>query len=254
MFNIALNTFREIFRNKFFWLIGFLGLIFLLASFLLDTLAMGESRRVLFDFGLSFIEVTGVAIILFLWWSMLAREIDGRTIYLMLSKPIHRSTIIFGKFFGFFVLLCVLFIWETILFSAILLFKGFAIDGIFFLSIVGIFLKCLSLLALILFFSTFTSPILSIFMTGASYIIGHSGYIMLEYGLQSGDAILRTIAQSILIFFPNLESLNLKNLVATTAHIDLSLYLQSYLINGIYIILVLYLAGKLFEKRSFDAV
>jgi ABC-type transport system involved in multi-copper enzyme maturation permease subunit len=254
MFNIALNTFREIFRNKFFWLIAFLGIIFLLASFLLDTLAMGESRRVLFDFGLSFVEITWVAIILFVWGGMLAREIDGRTIYLMLSKPIHRSTIIFGKFFWFFAVLSVLFVLETVLLSGILLFKGFTLDGVFFLSIIGIFLKCISLLALILFFSTFTSPILSIFMTGASYIIGHSGYIMLEYGLQSGDVFLRTIARWILIFFPNLESLNLKNLVATTAHIDLSLYMQAYLINGIYIILILYLAGKLFEKRSFDAV
>jgi hypothetical protein len=99
MFNIALNTFREIFRNKFFGLIIFLGIMFLGISLVLDNLAMGESRRVLFDFGLSFIEITGVAIILFLGGGMLAREIDGRTIYLMISKPISRSTIIFGKFF-----------------------------------------------------------------------------------------------------------------------------------------------------------
>jgi hypothetical protein len=58
MFNIALNTFREIFRNKFFGLIAFLGVIFLGISLVLDNLAMGESRRVLFDFGLSFIEIT----------------------------------------------------------------------------------------------------------------------------------------------------------------------------------------------------
>lgn len=66
MFNIALNTFREIIRNKFFSLIAFLGVIFLLLSMVLDTLALGEIRRVLFDFGLSFIELTGLAIVLFL--------------------------------------------------------------------------------------------------------------------------------------------------------------------------------------------
>lgn len=58
MWNIALNTFREIIRNKFFSLIAFLGVVFLLLSIILDTLALGEIRRVLFDFGLSFIELT----------------------------------------------------------------------------------------------------------------------------------------------------------------------------------------------------
>ncbi|MFZ2255689.1 MAG: hypothetical protein WAW59_02950 [Patescibacteria group bacterium] len=76
MFNIALNTFREIIRNKFFGLIAFLGIIFILLSIVLDTLALGEARRVLFDFGLSFIEITGLAIVLFLGGGMIAREIE----------------------------------------------------------------------------------------------------------------------------------------------------------------------------------
>ena len=71
MFNIALNTFREIIRNKFFGLIAFLGVVFILLSMVLDTLALGEARRVLFDFGLSFIEITGFAIVLFLGGGMI---------------------------------------------------------------------------------------------------------------------------------------------------------------------------------------
>lgn len=101
MFNIALNTFREIIRNKFFGLIAFLGIVFILLSLVLDTLALGEVRRVLFDFGLSFIEITGFAIVLFLGGGMIAREIEGRTIYLMLSKPVRRGVIVLGKFVGF---------------------------------------------------------------------------------------------------------------------------------------------------------
>jgi ABC-type transport system involved in multi-copper enzyme maturation permease subunit len=228
--------------------------MFLGISLVLDNLAMGESRRVLFDFGLSFIEITGVAIILFLGGGMLAREIDGRTIYLMISKPISRSTIIFGKFFWFLAVMGIVFFLESSLLSFVLLFKGFSLDMYFFLAIIGIFLKGVSLLALILFFSTFTSPILSIFITGASYVIGHSGYIILEYAFQTGDMILRIIAYGVLLLFPNLESLNLKNLVATTAIIDTSHYLQAFVLNIVYIALVIFLAGKLFEKRSFDAV
>jgi hypothetical protein len=66
MFTIAQNTIRELVRNKFFSLILFLGVIFLLMSYALETLALGELERVLYDFGLSFIELTGLAVILFL--------------------------------------------------------------------------------------------------------------------------------------------------------------------------------------------
>ena len=101
MFTIAQNTIRELIRNKFFSVILFLGIIFILVSFALETLALGELRRVLYDFGLSFIEITGLAVILFLGGGMIAREIEGRTIFLMLSKPVSRSSIFLGKFIGF---------------------------------------------------------------------------------------------------------------------------------------------------------
>lgn len=98
MFAIALNTIRELIRNRFFSVILFLGIIFIIISFVLDTLALNELERVLYDFGLSFIELTGLAVILFLGGGMIAREIEGRTIFLMLSKPVARSSIFLGKF------------------------------------------------------------------------------------------------------------------------------------------------------------
>ncbi len=76
MFTIAQNTIRELVRNKFFSLILFLGVVFILISFTLETLALGEIRRVLYDFGLSFIELTGLAVILFLGGGMISREIE----------------------------------------------------------------------------------------------------------------------------------------------------------------------------------
>jgi ABC-type transport system involved in multi-copper enzyme maturation permease subunit len=174
MFNIALNTFREIIRNKFFGLIAFLGIIFILLSMVLDTLALGEARRVLFDFGLSFIEITGFAIVLFLGGGMIAREIDGRTIYLMLSKPVRRGMIILGKFTGFSTVSTLVVVLEMLILLGVLMLKGFAPDALFFMAIVGIWLKLEALLALILFFSTWVSPMVAMFMTITSYIIGHS--------------------------------------------------------------------------------
>lgn len=254
MFNIALNTFRELIRNKIFSLIIFLSIVLIILSFWLNSLSLWENKRVIVDFGLSFLELSGFAVILFLAGWLIAREIEGRTIYLMLSKPIRRGTIILGKFLGFAVVLLLVICIELVILIGILFTQGVVLDFVFFFSILGIFLKLLSLLALSLLFSTFVSPWLAMFMTIASAIIGHGWYVVLEYALRFWNQFYLYFAQGILVFFPNLESLNLKNLVATTATIDLNMYYMAYGLSIVYTIIALGLAAWIFEKKSFDTV
>ena len=185
---------------------------------------------------------------------MITREIEGRTIYLLLSKPIKRSSILVGKFVGFSWLLALLVILETLCILALLWFFGFAITSFFFLAVVGIFIKLLAILSLILFFSTFISPILALFMTLASYVIGHSGYVILEHSLTDGSPYFHMFARVVLGIFPNLESLNLKNYVATDAIISMNLIYISFALALGYIAIVIFLGASIFQKRSFDNV
>lgn len=112
---------------------------------------------------------------------MIAREIEGRTIFLMLSKPVPRSSIFLGKFLGFALVVLLMTTFQSIILVGMLMMKGFALDPLLFPAILGVLLKLLSLLGLILFFSSFVSPMIAMFLTIASYIIGHSGYAMLDY-------------------------------------------------------------------------
>ncbi len=252
MFTIALNTIRELIRNKFFSLILFLGVIFIMISFALETLALGELKRVLYDFGLSFIELTGLAVILFLGWGMIAREIEGRTIFLMLSKPVWRSSIFLGKFLGFSVVVVTMVAFQSLLLIGLLLLKWFELDPLIFSAIIGILLKLFSLLGIILFFSAFTSPMIAMFLTVASYIIGHGGYTVLDYAIWNNNSVMWYIAKGILILFPNLESLNLKNYVATDAPVNLITWWIGYGSSVVYIIILLFLGSLIFSKKSFD--
>ncbi len=252
MFTITLNTIRELVRNKFFSLILFLGVIFICISFVLETLALGELKRMLYDFGLSFIELTGVAVILFLGGGMIAREIEGRTIFLMLSKPVPRSSIFLGKFLWFALVVLSMVVFQSLILIGMLLTKGFALDPLLFPAILGITLKLFSLLGLILFFSSFVSPMIAMFLTIASYIIGHSGYAMLDYAHWDNSPIIWYIGKAILAFFPNLEAMNLKNYVATDAPIELSKWFFWYGLGTIYIVIILFLWALIFSKKSFD--
>jgi ABC-type transport system involved in multi-copper enzyme maturation permease subunit len=162
--------------------------------------------------------------------------------------------IIIGKFTGFAIVLLLVFVIELTILVGILLSQGVGLDSIFFLAIVGIFLKLLSLLALSLLFSTIVSPGLAMLMTITSTILGHGGYAILEYAMRSGDHFYLYFARGVLIFFPNLESLNLKNLVATTAVIHIETYLVAYALSLVYTCVVLWFAAWIFERKSFDTV
>jgi hypothetical protein len=92
------------------------------------------------------------------------------------------------------------------------------------------------------------------FMTIASAIIGHGGYVVLEYALRSGSTLYLYFAKAILIVFPNLESLNLKSLVGTSAVIHLETYTIALGLSLIYTLIILTLTAYIFGRKSFDAV
>ena len=174
--------FRSVSQSRY----GVFGATFIILSFLLETLSLGEVKRMIFDFGMSFIEITGVFVVLFIGGQMIYREIEGRTIYLMLSKPISRGSILLGKFFGFAMALAIILGLLSTLLSILLILKDAQLDIIYFLAILGIYIKFLSLLAIILFFSTFVSPMVAMFVTGGIYFIGHGVSEILAFAARKG--------------------------------------------------------------------
>ena len=128
--------------------------------------------------------------------------------------------IILGKFTGFSLVISSVVFMEMIILLGVLLLKGFYPDMLFFMAIIGIWIKLEVMLALILFFSTWVSPMVAMFMTITSYIIGHSGYVVLDYALQTQSIGAQIFARTLLAVFPNLSALNIKNYVATDAIIS----------------------------------
>ena len=72
---------------------------FILLSLFLAGISLGQNAKILIDFGLAMIEIFGLVTILFFGSQLIFKEIEGKTIYLILSKPIKRSEFILGKFF-----------------------------------------------------------------------------------------------------------------------------------------------------------
>ena len=254
MFPIALNTFREILRNRFFSVVILFSFTLILLSIFLDTLSLGEWNKILMDFSLSFMEISGLILVLFLGSYTIAREVEWKTLYLVFSKPIRRGDLIFGKFIGFMGILWVLILIESSVFITVLLVHGVDLTSIFFIAILGIYMKLLSILSIILFFGVFTSPMVTLFTGIMSYIIGHSGYAVIDYATRIHNDALLVIGKIILGIFPNLSSLNIKNMIEMPiypAFWDIGL---AFLISIGYILLLLFLGKWAFEKKSFETL
>lgn len=122
-----------------------------------------------------------------------------------------------------------------LLLLALIFLRGFSVDMLFFSAVVGILFKLMALLAIILFFSTCVSPLIAMFLTIMAYIIGHSGYVVLDYAFHTQSGFAYGFARFLLAVFPNLESLNFKDYVGTDATILLSSILLAFLLATVYI-------------------
>ncbi|MDD2871659.1 MAG: ABC transporter permease [Candidatus Gracilibacteria bacterium] len=252
MINIALNTFKEIVRNKFLYLILFFAFVFIVFSMALGKLTIGDDTKVIVDFGLAMIEIFGLVGVLFVGSQLLFKEIEGKTIFLILSKPIKRYEFILGKFFGFSATIFLIILLQSILFLIVLLFKDIEISNLIAFSLLFTFFKLEILLGLVFFFSTFMSNMLTILVTLMIYFLSHSFSIILDIANRAGNAIAFYFAQGLQLLFPPFEALNIKDVIGSFKDFDASYFLFNSFYSVIYLSIILFFTVLIFNRKKFE--
>jgi ABC-type transport system involved in multi-copper enzyme maturation permease subunit len=172
---IALNTFREAVRDRVLYNLIVFALLLMGTAILFGEISIGVQELILINLGLSAMTFFGLAIAIFIGIGLVYKEIDKRTLYALLSKPVRRYEFILGKFFGLGVTLAVNVCLMTAGFFAALFYlrRNFqASDVDLLVAIYFIFLALLLATSLALLFSTFSSPILSAAFTLGLFIAG----------------------------------------------------------------------------------
>ncbi len=252
MFNIALNTFRELARNKILYLIVFFGITLIGFSLVLASLSLGQSDKIVADFGLAMVEVFGIIAVIFIGSQLLFREIEGKTVYLILSKPVARRDFILGKFLGFSAILLFIILIQAIISTIVFLIASTPLSYLLMASIGFIYIKLLLLFAIILFFSTFISPLLSILIVMAIYVISHSITTMTDMALRSGNIALYYFSKFLMVLFPNFEALNIKSVIWTPLVLEPTFFLINIVHGGLYLGVILTLTVLIFNKKTFE--
>ncbi len=209
---IAKNTFKETIRDRILYGILAFALLFLMSTVLFGSISLGEDVKVVKDFGLAGIYIFSIIITIFLGTSLIYKEIEKRTLYIIFSKPVSVTQFIIGKFLGLMASIKLTVILMTIAYLLIVYFKGGGIDWLSLWSIILLLFELAIFVALTILFSTFTAPLAGTIYSIIILYIGHSLGLVHQYGIKAGG-ISKYLSDFIYYLLPNLEKFNLRNSV-----------------------------------------
>lgn len=246
--DLANNTFRETIRDRVLNVALVFAVAMIGASVLLGTLSIGQDIKIIRDLGLAAIEVFGAAIAIFIGTSMLHRELDKRTILVVLAKPVTRHEFLFGKFLGLSgTLTCLLAAMGAAFAGLLLVSRGW--DPALLWQLALVWLQLLLLIALALLFSTFASPVMAMIFTFSLYLAGHNLDSFKTLG-EKAQPLARALTQALYYGLPNLSHLDIKNQVIYGAPFSLPQWLAACAYGGVYAALALAVAMAIFSRRE----
>lgn len=245
---IAKNTFKEAIRDRIFYgILGF-AILFIILDLFFAGVASGDMVMIR-SFGLAGIYIFGLIITIFLGSSIIHKEIDRKTLYFVLSKPVSRRDVILGKFLGLFFAVALTVILMTIVYLGVILLEGGFID---ILALQAIFLQIMELglfVALLVFFSSLASPMIAIVSSLIILFVGHMFDAMIDNAEIIGEGIFNFILYLSYVL-PNLGKFNVRNMIVHDISIGVNETIFVVIYGLFYIALLLYLADLSFRKRE----
>lgn len=247
---IAMNTFRESIRDRIFYSLLAFAFLMLGFSMIFANLTIGDQIKIIKDFGLGAISLFGVLITIFVGIGLLYKEMEKRTIYVILAKPIARWQFLAGKYIGLTITLAVEVGVMTAGLFALCYYYQHTIPWDLLKAIVPIFFELLVILAVALLFSSFSSTFLSGLFTLSIFIIGHCTTDLKVLAEKTNDPFLQKFTSFFYYALPNLENLNFKARVVHNLPLLWEELGFSLLYASCYSLLLIILAMLIFQRRE----
>ncbi len=248
---IAANTFREAIRDRILYLLLFFAAASIIFSRILALLTVGDRVKIIKDVGLASLSLFGALMAILMGTGLVYKEIEKKTIYSILSKPIHRYQFLLGKYFGLVLTLFVMLALMSVIFLALVFFHTFSVEWPLLIAIFYIFVEVCLITAVAILFSCFSTPILSSIFSLSFYLIGHLSWGLEKTIQKIQPGLGKVLAQVLYTFLPDLENFNLKTEVVHSLSIPTSIHLYSILYGFFYSAFLLGLAIWIFRKRDF---
>jgi ABC-type transport system involved in multi-copper enzyme maturation permease subunit len=261
---IAVNVFRESVRDRVPYNLVLFAVLLISSSYLLGQLTAGQDVKIIKDLGLAATSVFGLFIAIFIGIGLVSKEVERRSIYALLSKPISRTEFVIGKYFGLALTLAANVAVMTVALYLVLTYMTVTespefkagwdapgIDPALLKAIFLIYMQLAIVTAIALFFSTFSTPLLSAALTFGIYVAGHFNADLRNFDriVDSKPAIW--LARAVYHLLPDLSAFDVKTEVVHGLPVAAG-YLASTAAYGIvYVTAVLLAAMFIFSRRDF---
>lgn len=262
--HVALNVFKESVRDRVLYsLVGF-AVLLIGASYLIGQLTAGQDMKIIKDLGLAAIATFGLLVAVFIGIGLVWKEVERRSIYALLSKPVRRHEFILGKYAGLALTLLVNMVMMTAAFYVVLAYMNTqfsenvravwpapAVDPGMLRAIGLIFVELLVVTAIALFFSTFSSPFLSAALTFGLWVIGHFNADLRNFEAVVDSPAAAGLARGLYYVLPNFAAFDIKAQVVYALPVPVSYLLTTAAYGMVYIALLLTGAVLIFVRRDF---
>jgi ABC-type transport system involved in multi-copper enzyme maturation permease subunit len=261
---VAVSVFRESVRDRVLYSLVLFAVLLMAVSYLIGQLTAGQDIKIIKDFGLAAISVIGLVIAVFIGVGLVWKEVERRSIYTVLSKPIRRYEFLLGKYFGLALTLGVNVAVMTVSYYAVLAYMATlfpdnvraawpapAADPALLGAIGLILLELLLVTAVALFLSTFSSPLLAAMLTLGVWVIGTFNTDLRNFQQVVDSWVAALFARWIYYLVPNFAAFDIKAQVVHGIAVPWSYVGVTTLYAGVYISLLLLVSAIVFSKRDF---
>lgn len=261
---IAVNAFRESVRDKVLYNLVLFAVLMMAASYLIGQLTAGQDVKIIKDLGLAATSVFGLFIAVFIGIGLVSKEVERRSIYNLLSKPVHRYQIIGGKYAGLTLTLAVNIAVMAAALYAILVYMSWgvpldiqsawdrpALDPLLLKAVALIFVELMVVTAIALCFSTFSTPILSAAFTFGFVVAGHFSADLRNFDQVVESPAAARLARGLYWVLPNLSQFDVKAQVVHGQAVPIGYMALATAYGMLYIAILLAVAMFVFSQRDF---
>lgn len=248
---IAANTVRDAIRNRVLYILVFFAVVMIGTSVLLATLSYVERERILQDVGFGAIRFFGAVISIFMGVGLIHREVERRTIYTILSKPVTRAQFLAGKYLGLVATLWLQLAIMIVAFVAVSLAAGAPLGSGHAVALGLVALELAVVVAFATLFSSFATPFLAACYSVGLYLIGHLTRDLRALGATADSATVQQVTVWIHRVFPDLSVLNRGVEAVHGLPIPLPEVGYSLLLGVAWCLGFLLVAVVVFERRDF---
>jgi len=260
---VALNVFRESVRDRVFYNLLLFAVLLVGASFLVGQMTAGQDLKIIKDLGLAATSLFGLFIAVFVGIALVWKEVERRSIYSLLAKPVRRHQLVVGKYLGLAFTLLVNVVVMAIVLYGLLYFidrsspesvraawEAPAVDPALLVAFTLIYAQLLVMTAVALFFSTFASPMLAAVLTFGLYVIGHFNADLKHFDAFVTSPPLVLLLRALYYLLPNLAPFDVKALVVHGQPIAAGYVAMTLGYAAIYIGALLTGAALIFSRRD----